>query len=407
MPREEKISNLYLDLMDLVFKYSTYKNLLTSKKRVYYTIREFTKALFDESQQNKCIHFGGLRKIHFDELCDMVTKAGGIIDIEHPDKGLDVHKDKKIPFEVLNSLDYSCLRYADREVVKERLEKKQSMTLDELLDEGCKLDSTGLVRVQLLKYGMKQSGIKLNNDKMGVEITKYTMKNTRHLENVLRIMERNNLLVSYGSDKHFNILDHYVFSAKDKEYREDYHGDKKIIDEDYLRQLHQEIKAQKELHENFDDYNMASQVSYTVKRFDYDKKSLFDSDCYENLVQQSSFCDAVLGKNVEYTYGQSVFKLKLGGEVKQNDDTPSQSDIYSEMMAVAYKDIQQTIEKLGKDNFSELDIKKLKEDNKEHMKLIKEYYPFLNEEGASNLLGKIIVENRKNLQSLCAKNLEK
>lgn len=404
-PREERLANIYFELTKLVSKYSPKQDIVNPMKRVYRKIVDLTQNLFDK--KNECIYFGGLRKIHFDELCDMVTKAGGIIDIEHPDKGFEVHKDKKIPFEVLSSLKYNCLRYNDWKTVRKKLAKHQDMTLDELLGEGCELDSTGLVKIQLLKYGMKQNGIKLNNDQMGVEITKYTMKNTRHLNNILRIMGRNNLLVNYGSDKHLNILDYYVFSAKDKEYKEDYHGDKKIIDEDYLRQLHQEIKAQKGLHDKFEEYNVTSKVKNVVKRFDYSKNKLFESDCYENLVKQSSFCDAVLGKEVKYVKDQPVLTLNLGGEIKQNDDTPSHSDIYSDMMVVVYKDIQQTVEKLGKDNFSQLDIKKLKEDNKNYMKLIKENYPFLNEEDASNLLGKIIVKNRKNLQSLCCKNFEK
>lgn len=405
--KDERLTNFYLEMTRLITKHSPKQDIVKPNKRVFYAIQKITEDFFGDCQQNKCIHFGGLRKIHFDELCDMVRKAGGIIDIEHPDKGLDVHKDKKIPIDVLRKLDFSCLRYSDWQDVIEKLKQGHDMTLEELLGEGCKLDSTGLVRVQLLKYGIEQSGIKLKNDMMGVELTKYTMKNTRHLENILKIMERNHFLVSYGSDKHFNILDYYLFPAKDKEFKEDYHGDKRIIDEDYLKQLHKEIKAEKELHEKCDDYDMVTRVIGTIKRYDYDKKELFNSECYENKVRQSAFCDAILGKDVQFIKGQPIFSLKLGGEVNTYNDTSSQSDIYSDMMVVVYKDIQQTIVKLGKDNFSEQDIKNLKNDNIENMKLIKENYPFLNEESASTLLGKIIVENRKNLQSLCGKNLEK
>lgn len=367
-------------------------------------LKQLTFYVFAGNIANKFYSFGGLRRIHIDEMCKMVYEAGGLIDMEHPDKGFEIHQDKLIPNKILSKLDYSVLKTKDRDDVRQKLAQGKDMSLNDLLGENCAMDRTGLVRLQLLRYGMKQNGIMLNNDMMGVELTKFSMKNTRHLNSILRVMENNRFLVSYGTDKHLNILDYYMFSARDKEYREDYDGNKRIIDEDYLKGLLQRIKKEKELPYEFEKYTIPTQTTQTVCVFDKASAKVDKYKAYSNLVKQSAFCDAVLGKEIDFTKS-NMFSVKLGALVNDEQYSHVNDSPFNDIMKIIYRDLHQTQVKMGENNFTKQQLAEIKEYSKNQVLELKKNTDEKDEDAISTFLGKIIIRNRLKLKEYLNENM--
>ena len=402
LTREQKIELFHQIMAKKLVGNSKCINQNASK--IYLRLKQLTYGLFSGEKVNRFYSFGGLRRIHLDEMCKMVYEAGGLIDLEHPNVGFEIHQGKVLPYELLKGLDYGVLRAKDREIVKQKLAQGKDMSLNELLGERCGLDSTGLIRLQLMRYGMKQNGIKLNNDMMGVELTKFSMKNTRHLNSILRVMENNRFLVSYGSDKHLNIIDYFTFAAKDKEYREDYKGNKRVIDEQYLRSLLQSIKKEKELICEFEKYTLPTQVTHTACVFDRTTQQTEKIRTYSNLIKQTAFCDAVLGKEIDFTKSNMI-NLQLGAIVKNDEHNESEHNQFDEIMKIIYLDIYQTQVKMGKDNFTKEQLKEIKENSKNEVLDLKKRNYNASEDEISEFLGKTIVRNRLKMKEYHDNNI--
>ena len=367
-----------------------------NQNKICLRLKHLTFGQFADDRANKFYSFGGLRRIHFDEMCKMVYEAGGLIDMEHPSIGFEIHQDKTVPIEILRKLDYSVLRVNDQKIVQQKLAQNRDLKLTDLLGENCNNDRTGLIRIQLLRYGMKQNGIQLNNDMMGVELTKYSLKNTRHLNSIFGVMERNKFLPSYGSDKHLNVIDYYAFAAKDKEYRKDYKGNMRVIDERYLRNLYQSIKKEKELASEFEKYTLPTQVVHTACVYDRNYDTTIKEKVYSDLVKQTAFCDAVLGnKVVDYTNSNThLFSMKLGALVNDDDFSNVEHSKFDEIMKIIYLDIYQTQVKMGKDNFTKEQLAEIREYSRNEVLEYKDQHLDATERELSEFLVKTLSANR-------------
>lgn len=402
--RDKKISEFYHNVTDAVLARSI-KCKGYKRERVYYAIKQLSSKYFTEENPNEFYTFGGLRRIYFDEMCKMVYEAGGLIDVEHPDKGFEIHQNKKIPYQILRSLDYSVLKTSDRDMIAQKLAQKQDLALEELLGKDCKNDMTGLVRVQLLRYGMKQNGIKINNDMMGTELTRFSMKNTRFLNNVLKVMENNRILVSYGTDKHFNVIDYYMFAAKDKEYRKDYNGKMRIIDENYLKNLLQSIKQEKELRYELENYAIPTQTTNTICIFNYTTKQVEKYKAYSSLVKQTAFCDAVFGKEIDFAKS-NMFSMQSGALVKEEIPQLSKEDAeFNDIMRVIYADLHQTLAKMGEENITKEQFSEIKEYSRMAVLKYKKETTKIDERKNAEFLGKMITRNRTKMKEYFDSNV--
>ena len=294
-----------------------------SKLSVNQIVRLFDNypdSLLSKDKQNLHIQTGGLKRINFDELCDIIHDVGGFVDIDHPDLVFGMHTNAEIPTEFLKDIDFSVLYQQEYNNVTNLINSSAEVDLTRVLGgETLSKDRTGLIKLQILRKAMNQNGYKLTNDMLGCEIPKKILKNTFYLEKIIDIMEKNRVIPSIGYDKHMNHVDKLMMISKDKRVMKTPEGRLEVIDEKYAFDYYNKVKNTLELDKSFDKFMIDDDKAQNVTVKDFDNMTDHFYTTQYDHVTQSAYCDAILGKEIDFKTS-SMFTLKLGRILVDNDD---------------------------------------------------------------------------------------
>lgn len=287
---------------------------------------------------------GGLRRLHFDELCEMVEQGGGVIDFAHPNKGFLLHENSMVSTDLLKNIDFSIVDVDDQyEIAKNgkdydnpapnrknllnEINTKKFVNLTSLLGgKECKADFSGLIKIQLFQNALKQSNFKLPNGVLGAEITKGVLKNTNRLPAVLNVMDKAHILCTLGSDKHLNIVDKFMSYAPDKPLVTLNNGSVKVINQDFVKELHSKVKDRLELNDDINAYNLPSDQIYHTKVKNLDKNENTMINNHKDRIIQLSYLDKIIGKDVDFSNYNQIAILR--GSIVNSMEEISEKDKY-------------------------------------------------------------------------------
>lgn len=262
---------------------------------------------------------GGNKRINIDELSRMVYEAGGVMDFEHPNQNFRIHKDAVVPCSLLKTVDYSTLKYEEKNRVLNILSSKDSnelIRLEYLLGGNCRADHTGLVRAQIVANAMRQNPeFKFNKDYLGVEIAKSVLFNPASLQKVISSAEKGRLLVSVGYDKHMNIVDKYKQYTRKCESFVDENGKLITPTEKLTKDLYNVLLNGMSLHE-YEYYNIDEDKVFDGYSYDNNTGTKDKFKVKMDHVIQTAYCDAILGKDVNFA-NSSMFTLKTGAVIPE------------------------------------------------------------------------------------------
>lgn len=304
--------------------------------------------------KNKYVSMYGKQRIHFDELAEIVYKAGGVIDIEHPDKSFEIHTDAIIPTKLLKEIDLSLLK---SESALELINNNAFIDVNDVLAKDAKADYTGMIRLQLLRNAINNNpDIKLTNNFLGAEIPKRLTSMPVLVEKILDIMAKAKILPSLGIDKHMNTIDDLILKAKHKEFTD---KDGKLINDEYVQDWYERYKSYFELHDKFTHYTLPEDKTTVTNQYDYVTKQKNFIKAHSTNFTQLAYLDVVLGKQFDFEKS-SLATFKPGAIVNESLDNPIQILI------------NQTKSKLLKDIFeySNFDLKNQDEEKKKFLKII-------------------------------------
>ncbi len=397
---EELINNpfmpVYSKLTNIIDHYNSTTENSEQKQVLVELMRKKAQTLNIFS--NFYVDTRGNRKINIDELCNIVYQAGGIIDFEHPNKGLVLHEKSflkphsteidhieyaQIPTSLLRDIDFSTIPSKFKYELLDLIRAQSTISIHDVL----KHDKTGLVAVQIIKKSLDKQGIKFNKNYIGVEIPKFAVEMAHGtMEKVLDVMDRKHFLPNVGFDKHMNLLDYNYLLLKDK--------NKELLDKDgmfkdmksfnqYIKNL--ETRRGKPLMEveNPDFYN------------DFSIRSS-QGNARPPRVTKSAFCDALLGKEVDF-HSSTLLNVRIGAfepepfePVKVVSNEQKLHDEKRDVMMVVYMDMFNYLKKFPPIDALKQYAQQLTELTKHYVKSLDEIKP--------TLLGELLGKNRKALK---------
>ena len=383
-------------------------------------LRNMPDSLSSSKSRNFNYDPGGLKRLHFDELCEMVEQGGGVIDFEHPNKGFLVHSNAEVPKEYFEGIDWSVLDPDDQYKIATEgqnyvnphnntqkalniIANSDKVDLPSLLGgENCNFDYSGLIRLQILKKACEKNNVKLPHGVLGAEIPRSCLSNVNKLPAIMETMEKSHILCNLGSDKHMNIVDKYMLAAKDKPKIINKDHKVEVIDDNYVQNLYDNVKIPLELDtSSIDRYKLDEDKVYKSRVKNLDTDQFENIENQKDRVVQSSYCDTILGKEVDFT-SSSLFTVKRGAVLTSFSEATDTEKYYANNLKRALIDLYDYANiRENKSNQEYMqNVDKLTKEISQQFRELKDENKFTDERAMSSFVGLTIAQNRKKIDEL-------
>lgn len=347
---------------------------------------------------NKNIFTGGNRKINIDELCNIVYEAGGLIDFEHPNLNFSLHSKKvfnpieknkleyeefaQIPTAFLNDIDFSTIKREKREELLELINNNETIDIKKVV----KHDHTGMVAVQIIKKSLEMQNIKFNKGYIGAEVPKDLIIRPFGLTEItLDVMDKKHIIPSFGFDKHMNVFDYNYWLLKDK--------NDELLEKE---QLYSDFNT---FNQKFAEFCKFNNDDSQINHYGFHNDFVLRHNGVKNkipLVKKLAYCDALLGREVDFK-SSVLIEFKTGAiesvfkdDVEVGTEEEKLKKDKREFMYVVYMDIHEYSKKFTQTPTLKAFVKKLGEDTKGYVQSLNELSP--------SLLGKCLANNRTELE---------
>lgn len=345
-----------------------------SVQELYNSLSHMPYSLADSKTGNLYFEVGGIKRLNFDELCDIAKNIGAHVDLEHPDVHFTIHKNAVLPREYfvktvkdrpisytsrpleypikesyvvekeVYAIDFSVLSKKERDRVEKYIDSHEQIKLMELFagDEDFKNDKTGMVKLQLFKKAVDKTQIKFADNLMGAELVKTEISNQYRLSKMVDIMAKNNIVPSIGYDNHMNNLNKYMLLSKDKPTIINKNGNEVVINKSVVYKQYERLtdklasknkqknRQPKPIEKFYLETDKTQKVSVknietstkidkrTKEKIETNEITYKENQTYMDFVTSIAYLDLIFGKPVNVF--ENAVKIRPGAIIKELND---------------------------------------------------------------------------------------